>query len=172
MHIVYSPQVIDFVAMATETCRLLEQSASAERDDVMARLLRLLPMLYARTLLLPETDGGDAYAAESYVTEQDYEWLRTNLSVLFAEHDEFEEMVYDEGVVTGETRWRRLSECLADIYQPLRNFLETYRGGIEVNIEESLWAVRDNFELYWGGDLVDALRHMHRLTYIDEARLS
>lgn len=168
MHTVFSPQVVEFTAVATETCRLLEQAQDLEREQLTSQLLKLLPMLYAKAQMLPTVEGGEEYYAESFVSEGDYEWVRTTLSQIYAELDEFEDVAYDEGVQTGEQRWRRVSECLADIYQPLRNFLETYRSGVEERIEDALWVVRDNFELYWGADLVDVLRRLHRVTYIDE----
>lgn len=169
MHIVYSQSVVEFVAVATETCLLLEQHQSHDRDDLVAKLLKLLPLLYTKAQLLPEVDGADAFSPESYVSESDYEWLRMSLAETMGEIDEFEDTLYDEGVQTGELRWRNVSECLADIYQPVRNFVETYRAGMEENTEEALWAVRDTFELYWGADLVDVLRRLHRVTYIDQA---
>ena len=32
-------------------------------------------------------------------------------------------------------------------------------------MQDALWAVRDSFELYWGQNLVDTLRRLHRLKY-------
>ena len=104
-------------------------------------------------------NGGDI------VTEQDYNWLRAILSDVMAELDEYEDFVYDETVQTDEVRWHRVSEDLADIYQPVRDFVECFRTGVEENIEEALWTLNDNFELYWGGNLVDTLRRLHRTRY-------
>ena len=167
MHVVFSPPVVEFTTVATELCRLLEHAAEADRDSLVAQLLKLLPLLYAKAQLLPAVDGGEAYPASCFVSEDDYDWVRTTLAELFAELDDFEDVAYDEGVQTGELRWRRVSECLADIYQPLRNFLDAYRHGVEAEMEDALWVVADNFELYWGADVVDVMRRLHRVTYID-----
>lgn len=166
MQIVYSQPVVEFVTVAAEYCAFLEQSEGRDRDEFVDTLLKLLPLLYVKALLLPRVDGNDEYAPEMFVTEQDYNWLRTVLADVMAEEDEFEDFVYDEAVQTDEVRWHRVSEGLADIYQPVRDFVECYRRGVESNIEEALWALNDNFELYWGGNLVDTLRRLHRTRYI------
>ncbi len=168
MQIVYSQPVIEFVTVAAEYCAFLEQSVGRDRDSFTATLLKLLPLLYVKAQLLPQVEGNAEYAPEMFVTEQDYNWLRAVLADVMAEEDEFEDFVYDETVQTDEVRWHRVSECLADIYQPLRDFVETFRAGVEENIEEALWSLNDAFELYWGADLLDALRRLHRTRYVSE----
>lgn len=166
MEIVYSQPVVEFVTVGAEYCAFLEQSEGRERETFVDTLLKLLPLLYVKALLLPEVDGADEYAPSSFVTEQDYNWLRAVLSEVMGELDEYEDFIYEEGVSTGEIRWHRISEGLADIYQPVRDFVEAFRTGVAEQVEESLWALRDNFELYWGADLVNVLRHLHRTRYI------
>ena len=166
MNIVYSQPVVEFVTVATELCAFLEQSEGRDRDELKDRLLKLLPLLYLKAQLLPHVEGSMEFDPEAYVTEQDYNWLRAILADVMGEEDEYEDFVYDEGIRMEETRWQRVSEGLADIYQPVRDFVETYRRGVEDNIEEALWALIDHFELYWGANLVDTLRRLHRTRYI------
>ena len=165
MQIAYSKPVVEFVTVAAEVCAFLEQSEGRERDEFVSMLLKLLPLLYVKAQLLPRVDGSDEYSPEMFVTEEDYNWLRTILAEVMAEEDEYEDFVYDEAVQTDEVRWRRVSEGLADIYQPVRDFVECYRAGVEENVEEALWALNDSFELYWGTDLVDTLKRLHRTRY-------
>jgi hypothetical protein len=166
MNIVYSQPVVEFVTVATELCAFLEQSEGRDRNELVDRLLKLLPLLYLKAQLLPHVEGNDEFEPETYVTEQDYNWLRAILADVMAEEDEYEDFVYDEGVRMEESCWKRVSEGLADIYQPVRDFVETFRNGVEENIEEALWALNDHFELYWGSDLVDTLRRLHRTRYV------
>ena len=110
-------------------------------------------------------EGSEIFAAETFVTEEDYEWLRTMLSTIMGEDDIYEDLVYDEQMQTDESKWKSVGEELADIYQPVRDFVETFRAGVEDNIAEALWALSDSFELFWGGNLVDVLRRLHRVKY-------
>lgn len=165
MDIVYSPPVVEFVTVAAEYCAFLEQSEGRDKDMFVDTLLKLLPLLYVKASLLPRVEGGDLFGAETFVTEADYEWLRVTLAAVMGEDDNYEDLIYDEQMQTDEARWKSVSEELADIYQPVRDFVETFRAGVEDNIAEALWALSDSFELSWGGNLVDVLRRLHRVKY-------
>lgn len=162
----FSPQVLDFVTVATEFCAYLEQSEGRDRDEFVDTMRKLLPLLYVKASLLPDVEGQALFNVPSYVTEQDYQWLRAVLAEVLGDNDEYEDLVYDEGMQTEDARWQSVSEGLADIYQAVRDFVETYRTGAEELMEEALWAVRDRFELFWGGNLVDVLRRLHRIKFI------
>lgn len=166
MQIAFSPPVVEFVTVGAEYCAFLEQSEGRDRHELIETLLKLMPLLYVKALLLPAADGDEEYAAQSFVTEQDYNWLRAVLADIMAEEDEYEDFCYDEAVQTDEVLWRRVSEGLADIYQPVRDFVECYRQGVAAHIEEALWVLKDQFELFWGADLVDTLRRLHRIHYV------
>ena len=105
------------------------------------------------------------------MTEADYEYVRGNARTLLDDWDEYEDLVLDEASGRDECQWVSLSEKLADVYQPLRNFVWVYQQRLEQCMQDALWAVRDSFELYWGQNLVDTLRRLHRLKYaLDKER--
>lgn len=166
MNILYTSPVVEFVTVGAEFCAFLEQSEGRERTTFVETLQKLLPVLYVKALLLPSVEGGAEYGAESHVTEEDYEWLRATLARVMGDADSYEDLIYDEDMQTDDTRWQSVSENLADIYQPVRDFVETYRRGVDENIEEALWSLNDSFELFWGGNLVDVLRRLHRIRYM------
>lgn len=165
MDIVYSSPVIEFVTVGAEYCAFLEQSEGREKDVLVDKLLKLLPLLYLKAQLLPRVEGSGTYNDDSFVTEADYEWLRNILTTIMGEDDTYEDLVYDEQMETDESHWRSVGEQLADIYQPVRDFIETFKCGVEELINESLWTLNDNFELYLGADIVDVMRHLHRVKY-------
>lgn len=165
MDIVYSSQVVDFVTVGAEYCAFLEQSEGRDKDSFVDTLLKLLPLLYVKASLLPKVEGSNVFGVETFVTEEDYEWLRGMLTTVMGEDDAYEDLIYDEQMQTDEARWKSVAEELSDIYQPVRDFVETFRNGVEDNITEALWALNDSFELSWGGNLVDVLRRLHRVKY-------
>lgn len=166
MDIVYSTSVVEFVTVGAEYCAFLEQSEGRDKSSFIDTLQKLLPLLYLKATLLPKVEGNDLFGTETFVTEEDYEWLRSILVTIMGEDDEYEDLVYDEQMQTDEARWKSVGEELADIYQPVRDFVETFRAGVEDNIAEALWTLNDSFELSWGGNLVDVLRRLHRIKYI------
>lgn len=160
---IYSHDTLEFVTVAVKFCAYLEQPEGRDKKALVSTLLKLLPLLYLKAQLLPRIESNGDFLMDEQVTEQDYEWIRGNLYALLAEDDEYLDVVYEEDNQTDETQWKSLSEHLADIYQPVRNFVAAYQGGIEDCMRDALWAVCDNFELYWGEALVDALRRLHRV---------
>lgn len=165
MDIVYSSPVVEFVTVGAEYCAFLEQSEGRDKQEFIDKLLKLLPLLYVKASLLPKVEGNDFFGVETFVTEADYDWLRAVLTTVMGEDDAFEDLIYDEQMQTDDTRWKSVGEELADIYQPVRDFVDTFRMGVEDNIAEALWALNDSFELSWGTNLVDVLRRLHRIKY-------
>ena len=99
------------------------------------------------------------------MTEDDYNYVRNGAYRLLHEHDEYEMLVWDEDMQTEESRWCSVSEGLADVYQALRNFVAVYQQRVEACMPDALWQLRDSFELYWGLNLLDTLRQLHRIRY-------
>lgn len=163
---VYARPAMEFLAVATEYCALLEQSEEMRRDDFLSSLLRLLPVLYWHAQVLNPMETNGQFLPDDKVTEEDYEYIRRNARAIIKEWDEYEDLVRDDATGRDECRWVSLSESLADVYQPLRNFVWVYQQRLEQCMPDALWAVRDSFELYWGQAVLDSLRHLHRLKYM------
>lgn len=157
--------VLEFTQVAVQYCALLEQSEGQSRKDLCATLLKLTPLLYLKAQLLPRIEGDGTFLPDEQVTEQDYEYVRGSLASVLGNEDEYLDVVYGEMLQTDETQWKRISEHLADVYQPVRNFLATCQGGLEDCIQDALWQLVDSFELYWGQSLVDAMARLHHIAY-------
>ncbi len=52
---IYLPAVLDFVTIAVEISSFLESDESISRDEWIDRILKMLPLLYVKASLLPET---------------------------------------------------------------------------------------------------------------------
>ncbi len=160
---IYNHNVLEFVTVAIEYCAYLEQSQGREREDFLDTMLKLLPLLYMKALLLPEVDSEGDFLPQGKVTEDDYNFIRRIVYDLLADEDQYLDVSYDRDMETDETQWQSVSEHLADIYQPVRNFLAVYQDGVEDCMTDALWALRDNFELYWGEAAVSALKRLHMI---------
>lgn len=162
---IYHHDVIEFVQVAVQFCGQLEQAQSQQRPSFVDTMLKLLPLLYIKGQLLPKVDSTGSFLPDEQVTEEDYEFIRQSVHDILSSDDEYLDVSYDEMMQTDETKWKSISENLADIYQPVRNFLATYQQGVEDCMFDALWEVEDKFELFWGEALVDALRRLHRIQY-------
>ncbi|MEA4918604.1 DUF5063 domain-containing protein [Proteiniphilum sp.] len=161
--IVYDKSVIDFVTIAVEICVFLEKNEPTPREGWVDRILKMLPLLYVKALLLPETVTTEEELPATFVREEDYARVANGVSEVMGEEDVYldvfvEEMKYSDTPVS-----LYISENIADIYQDIRNFVSVYQFGLIGQMNDALYQCKENFRLYWGQKLVNVLRPLHTL---------
>lgn len=164
---VYQKPVIEMVTVAAEYCIMLEKLATAEttREQFLQQVTKVLPLIYVKAALLPDLPESGMGEPTEVVTEEDYEEVRQQIWRLLKADDEYLEvftpdMQYSEGAMT-----RTISEDLADIYQDLKNFVAIFADRNELAMQDAVIKVKENFTLYWGQRLVNAMRPLHGLVY-------
>lgn len=161
--VVYSKNVVEFVTVANEFCGLIENVSRFSAKQNLKTLQKMLPLLYLKAVMLPETEMYMEDELEKYVTELDYNVLHQRWLVLLGEYDSYYE-VFDPDIQFGEeTVTAGISESLLDIYQDLKDFLIAYSLGNEEIMNDALYVCSLNFEEFWGQRLVNVLRPVHKL---------
>ncbi len=163
--VVYSRNTVEFVTVAAEYCAYIEQSEGRRRKDFVDTMLKLLPLLYLKASLLDEVEGEDDFFPETFVSEQDYEFIRLSLGNVMGTHDDYLDFCNEDVRFSDEPAMKTISEDLADVYQAVKNFVEAYRIGLDENMYEAVVEVENAFRLYWGQTLVNAQRALHRVKY-------
>ena len=164
---VYGRDVMELVTVAVDYCVLLEQSQERTRMEFVDTLAKMLPLLYLKAALLPKYEILDeSYYPEDFVTEDNYNIVRANISMLMEEKDDYldvfmEDMKYSESPIL-----TTVSENLADIYQELKNFAMNYKHAVdEVSMMNALSVVKEEFQYSWGQKLVNVQRALHEVRY-------
>lgn len=163
--LVYSQKVIEFVTLANEYCKFVEQVKMFSRKEFADKSLKLAGYIYNKALLLPEIpfDGLDYY--ETFLTEADWEFLRANISSTFGELDVFVD--FFEPANPDDNITINISECYADIYQDLKDFTMTYHLSSEEAVENALSVCLNNFKQYWGPRLIAVMQYLHGILFGD-----
>lgn len=162
-------KVIAITALSAEYCRALEICRDFEPAEFIDRMLNLLPRLYlAFTDVKPEEDvvleEEDEYF-ESYVDEEFYDSIRRNVESLLGPDDTFLE-TFEENMKYSDTPIAAsISESLADIFQPLFNFISIVRDTEGEKAVAAYRECRDNFASYWAQTLCNVLRALNSLKY-------
>lgn len=161
--IVYDKSVIDFVTIAVEVCVFLEKEDLLPREEWVDTLLKMLPLLYVKALLLPEVEPVEEEFPATFVREEDYARVANKVSEVMGEEDVYldvfvEDMKYSDTPVS-----TTISENIADIYQDIRDFVSVYQLGLTEQMNDALYQCKENFRLYWGQKLVNVLRPLHAL---------
>lgn len=165
----YAHDTIEFVTVAAQFCVYLEQCQEKSRREFVETMIKLLPLLYMKATLVPRIESYGNFLPAEQVTEDDYNCIRTNVACIMGNDDEYEELMHGPDAEPEEIVWQSVSEGLADIYQPLRNFVFAYQQRIDDCMTDALWIVMDHFELFWGQCLVDTLRRLHVVRYSQPA---
>ncbi len=161
--IIYDKQVIDFMAVAVEFCTLLEQDIAPTREEWVDKMVKLLPLLYLKAWLLPETVPTFHEELPAFVKEEDYHRVAHTVENVMGEENVYldvfvEEMRYSDTPVTSF-----VSEAIADIYQDVRNLVSVYQFELTAQMNDALYVCREHFHTYWGQKLVNVLRPLHAL---------
>ena len=163
--VIFDRNVVEFVTVAAEFCKFLEQAETIKRSTFVDTSLKILPLLYLKASMLPKCETIGNKALETFVTEETYEILRMNLAGLLAEKDDYLDVFVSDMKYSDQPITRNISEDLADIYQDIRDFIFVFQLGLNETMNDSLAVCRENFALYWGQKLVNTLRALHDVKY-------
>lgn len=163
--VIFDRNVVEFVTVAAEFCKFLEQADGAKRSAFVDTALKMLPLLYLKASMLPPCETMGDEAPETYVTEETYEVLRMNLAGVLAERDDYLDVFVSDMKYSDQPITRYISEDLADIYQDIKDFIFVFRLGLNETMNDALAICAENFRLYWGQKLVNTLRALHEVRY-------
>lgn len=162
---VYSRDVLEFVTVAVQYCAFLESAEQKERKEFVDTILKLLPLLYLKGVLLPKYTSMSDEELQEYVTEDNYDIIRNNIAFVMGEKDDYLDVFVEDMKYSDSPILCTVSENLADIYQDLKNFACTFKDGYEESMMEALVVCKDNFEMYWGQKLTNVLRALHEIRF-------
>lgn len=158
--------LFDATALVAEYCSVLENVREMERDEFVRKMLSLLPKLYSAFLdfdisLLPEEQGDNWF--RQYVDEDYYETVRRNVGSVMGEEDVFletfeEDMKYSDTPIASS-----VSENLADIFQPLGDYLSIVRESDGELMADAFRECRSDFESYWSQTLCNVLKALNNI---------
>ncbi|HAN76706.1 MAG TPA: DUF5063 domain-containing protein [Bacteroidales bacterium] len=164
-NLVYSATVLEFTTVANEYCSFVEHAASFSKRDFISKSQKLLALLYAKAAVLPEVFTESDELLEKFVQEFHYEAVRDAVAARLSTHEQFVFMISPEMRTVSEAENVSIAEAYADIYQDLKDFVMSYRQGINEVMSEALWVCKTNFEQFWGNRLLSVLNMLHAILY-------
>jgi hypothetical protein len=168
MNPIYDNNTLEFVTAALEFCSSLERIHEHDMFLFVNHATKILPLLYVKAALLPEIDEPEDMedAAPAYfITEEAYDALRTRIANLLGEHDSYLETFLPDMQYSDTPIIAFISENIADVYQDVGNFIALFRQGYEETMLIALSLCSENFRLYWGQSLLNALKALHAIRY-------
>lgn len=163
--VIFERNVVEFVTVAAEFCKFLEQAETMKRDIFVDTSLKILPLLYLKAAMMPPTEMIGDEVPENYVTEETYEVLRINIAGIMADKDDYLDVFIQDMVYSDQPIKKNISEDLADIYQAIKDFIFVFQLGLNETMNDSLALCQEQFKEYWGQTLVNTLRALHDVKY-------
>lgn len=166
--VIFNRNVVEFVTVAAEFCKFMEQAEGTKRSAFVDTSLKILPLLYLKTSMLPECKTIGDEVPETFVAEETYEILRMNLAAILADRDDYLDVFVADMKYSDQPITKFISEDLADIYQDIKDFIFVFQLGLNETMNDSLAICQENFRLYWGQKLVNTLRALHDVRYAQD----
>ncbi len=165
---VYDKDVLEFVTVANEYSKFIEQSENIKLNEFIDKAHKLLALLYLKATILPEFDSKFENLNQRFISEQDYNFIRKKILKKLGQYDSYEEVFTPLREESDEAVGASISEDMADMYQDIKDFILLYEIGTEDVMYEAIWECRQAFKTFWGQRLTNALRALHFLRYSDE----
>lgn len=160
-------RLINLVALGAEFCAVVENCHEIDTKELTETLLGQLPRIYYE---FHDIDGGENASLDEWGTgvsdhldEEQYESVRMQLAVAFGEDDAYLETFEKDMKYSDTPIAATISENLADIYQPIYDFVVEVRESSGENLEEAYRACREDFRKYWSQTLCNVMRALNAI---------
>ena len=159
-------RLLDIVGLAKSYCELCESATEYSREDFLDRALDLLPRLYWNFFdLSAGVSLGESDYFSDYVDETMYGHVQHGIAAVLGGSDMFletfeEDMKYSDTPISAS-----ISECMADIYQPLFNFVSIVHDSEGTQMAEAFISCKEDFENYWSQTLCNAMKALNNVKY-------
>ena len=159
-------RLLEVVSLAKSYCELCEMAPDYQKEEFTNRALDLLPRLYWNFFdLSAGVSLGESDYFSDYVDEPLYGQIQKGIANVMGASDTFletfeEDMKYSETPITAS-----ISECMADIFQPLFNFVSIVHDSEGIQLEEAFISCKEDFESYWSQTLCNALKALNNVKY-------
>lgn len=152
---------MEFLTVAKQFCTFVESTEGMKRELFVNTMLKLLPLLYLKAIMLDKVEHDEDVYPETFVTEDSYEVVRINIASIMGELDDYLDVFMEDMVYSDKPIIATISENIADIYQDIRDMVFAFQLEYEESRKEALATCIDNFDTIWGQKLVNVMRALH-----------
>lgn len=161
-----SSRLLEVVSMSKTYCETCQEAMQYTKQEFTDRMLDLLPRIYWNFFdLSAGISLGEMDYFSDYVDESLYEEISSGIASIMGGSDIYletfeEDMKYSETPISAS-----ISEGLADIFQPLYNFVSIVHDSEGSQLQEAFINCKEDFENYWSQTLCNVLRALNNIKY-------
>lgn len=161
-------RLLSITSIAADYCGVCEMASEMGKEEFIDRMLNILPRIYweffdltaDNLVALEEWDYLPDYVDEDY-----YESVRRHIEALMGPDDVFLETFMEDMKYSDTPIAASISESLADLFQPLFNFISVVKDTDGDKLVEAYITCKDDFISYWSQTLCNVLRALNHVKY-------
>ena len=158
------------IALANEYCQALELATSVSPREFVLKMTRILPRIYIAVSDIPASADDDSndmdFGFDSiHLDETYYNEIRDNIAAVMGEHDTYLETFHEDMKYSDTPIAASVSECLADIFQDLYNFVANVKESEGESLIGAFRECQENFVAYWSRTLCNVMRALNHLRF-------
>jgi len=162
-----SSSVLDMLTVANEFCIFTENVDKYELTDVLSYYSKVCPLLYLKGALLPTIEPDEDFPGERFVNEEQWEVVFNLLRAKLGEKDEF--LSVSDDFIAGKTVNTSISECLADTYQDLKDFVLLFQKNLSYQKINAISECQILFVTHWGFRISTMMPALHKIAFVSES---
>ena len=159
--------LIQIVELAHKYCDLCETASEYEKAGFIDNALSLLPKLYWNFLdIMPDSVSlEESEYFSTYVEEDLYNFVKNNIAAVLGEDDSYLETFMEDMKYSDTPIGATISEGMADIFQPLYDFVAVTRDSEGLQLVDSFIKCKEDFEAYWSQNLCNVMRALNNIKF-------
>jgi len=155
----------EFYIAAREYCKFIELAEEQNKLEFLSGVQKILTLIYLKASLLEKSDDVLEEEAEKFVQEEDWTHIQNAVAKRLGTIDKYIEVILPENSEPNNVETEGLSDCLADVYQDLKDFVLNYEIGNPDSLLAGLTNCMFEFDKYWGPRLLAILVNVHVAIY-------
>ncbi len=161
----HSKDIMEFATVGMEFCKRIENAKFAARGEFVGSMIKILPLLYIKALIVLNFKTDESFYIEHFVKENDYNAIACGIAGIMKEYDDYLDVFVEDMKYSEEPIHCTVSENLADIYQEIADFLYVFKQNHEESTYAALCEISDSFAERWGQILANVMRPLHEINY-------
>lgn len=159
-------RILEIVSISKDYCDTCQNTFEFTKEEFTDKILDLLPRIYWNFFdLSAGVSLGEYEYFSEYVDEDLYNAIQKGIASLMGESDTFletfeEDMKYSDTPITSS-----VSECLADLFQPLFNFVQIVHDSEGAQLQEAFIKCKEEFEEYWSQTLCNVMKALNNIKF-------
>ena len=165
LSVLYKKETIEFVVTAKEFLILLENLKASKKSTFLENSLKILSLLYNKSIVLKNPEYDDDSFLEKFVNESHWIYVQNNISEILEDDDIFVQLQDDNIISDSDYINVPISELYADLYQEMGDVIGAFKTENEDIMLAALQCCFDNFKTYWGIRVLLLLENLHKIIF-------